>query len=75
MRKHQIESLLALASIADAVRRDEETRERALSGLASMSKGNGPAEDTWTPDRAATEHHLRQASLLWAEAQSGRTVG
>ena len=69
MRKRQIESLLALASIVDAAQRDEGTRERVLSGLASMSKGNGPAEDAWTPDRAAAEHHLRQASLLWPEMQ------
>jgi hypothetical protein len=65
MRQNQIESLRALASLAEAMKTSPESQDRVLSGLASMSKGKGPAEDTWTPDRAATEHHLRQASLLW----------
>lgn len=75
MIKHQIESLLALASLAEAMKAGPESQDRVLSGLARMSKTGAQVDDAWTPDRATTEHHLRQASLLWAEPQPGHHTG
>ena len=70
MREHQIESLRALACLAEAMKTGPESRDHVLSGLARMSKTGARLDDTWTPDRAATERHLRQASLLWTASEN-----
>ena len=65
MFKNQIETLLALASLAEAMAAGPESQDRVLSGLARMSKTGARLDDIWTPDRARTDHCLQQASLLW----------